>query len=43
MDAERTFAGHWYFGGWNQQWTIENIHQHFDMGKPKALAIWDGL
>ncbi|MDR7129650.1 multidrug efflux pump subunit AcrB [Algoriphagus sp. 4150] len=20
--------------------TIENIHQHFDMGKPKALAIW---
>lgn len=21
--------------------TIENIHQHFDMGKPKALAIWD--
>ena len=22
--------------------TIENIHQHLDMGKPKALAIWDG-
>jgi multidrug efflux pump subunit AcrB len=22
--------------------TIENIHQHMDMGKPKALAIWDG-
>jgi multidrug efflux pump subunit AcrB len=21
--------------------TIENIHQHFDMGKPRALAIWD--
>jgi len=21
--------------------TIENIHQHFDMGKPKALAIWE--
>lgn len=21
--------------------TIENIHQHFDMGKPKAQAIWD--
>ncbi|MDQ2752549.1 MAG: efflux RND transporter permease subunit, partial [Bacteroidota bacterium] len=21
--------------------TIENIHQHIDMGKPKALAIWD--
>jgi len=21
--------------------TIENIHQHFDMGKPKAKAIWD--
>ena len=21
--------------------TIENIHQHFDMGKPKALAVWD--
>jgi multidrug efflux pump subunit AcrB len=21
--------------------TIENIHKHFDMGKPKALAIWD--
>jgi multidrug efflux pump subunit AcrB len=21
--------------------TIENIHQHFDLGKPKALAIWD--
>lgn len=21
--------------------TIENIHQHFDMGKTKALAIWD--
>jgi multidrug efflux pump subunit AcrB len=21
--------------------TIENIHQHFDMGKPKRLAIWD--
>jgi multidrug efflux pump subunit AcrB len=21
--------------------TIENIHQHFDMGKPKAVAIWD--
>src|SRR5665213_3398654 len=21
--------------------TLENIHQHFDMGKPKALAIWD--
>ncbi|MBS1487648.1 MAG: efflux RND transporter permease subunit [Bacteroidetes bacterium] len=21
--------------------TVENIHQHFDMGKPKALAIWD--
>lgn len=21
--------------------TIENIHQHFSMGKPKALAIWD--
>ncbi|MCX2583937.1 efflux RND transporter permease subunit [Pedobacter sp. MR22-3] len=21
--------------------TIENIHQHFDMGKPKALSIWD--
>jgi multidrug efflux pump subunit AcrB len=21
--------------------TIENIHQHFAMGKPKALAIWD--
>ncbi|MET1055769.1 MAG: efflux RND transporter permease subunit [Pedobacter sp.] len=21
--------------------TIENIHQHFDMHKPKALAIWD--
>jgi multidrug efflux pump subunit AcrB len=21
--------------------TIENIHQHFDMGKPKGLAIWD--
>jgi multidrug efflux pump subunit AcrB len=21
--------------------TIENIHQHFDMGKPKSLAIWD--
>ncbi len=21
--------------------TIENIHQHLDMGKPKALAIWD--
>ena len=21
--------------------TIENIHQHFDMDKPKALAIWD--
>ncbi|MFD2569744.1 efflux RND transporter permease subunit [Spirosoma soli] len=21
--------------------TIENIHQHMDMGKPKALAIWD--
>ncbi|MDF2434259.1 MAG: hypothetical protein JWP44_3890 [Mucilaginibacter sp.] len=21
--------------------TIENIHQHFEMGKPKALAIWD--
>src|ERR1700749_3274274 len=21
--------------------TIENIHPHFDMGKPKALAIWD--
>src|SRR5690606_11556233 len=20
--------------------TIENIHQHFDMGKPKATAIW---
>ena len=22
--------------------TIENIHQHLDMGKPKSLAIWDG-
>lgn len=22
--------------------TIENIHQHMDMGKSKALAIWDG-
>ncbi|HMG91241.1 MAG TPA: efflux RND transporter permease subunit [Chryseolinea sp.] len=21
--------------------TIENIHQHLDMGKPKPLAIWD--
>jgi multidrug efflux pump subunit AcrB len=21
--------------------TIENIHQHFDMGKPRRLAIWD--
>ncbi len=21
--------------------TIENIHQHMDMGKPKALAVWD--
>ena len=21
--------------------TIENIHQHLDMGKPRALAIWD--
>src|SRR5579864_1806085 len=21
--------------------TIENIHQHLDLGKPKALAIWD--
>lgn len=21
--------------------TIENIHQHFAMGKPKSLAIWD--
>lgn len=21
--------------------TIENIHQHLDMGKPKAMAIWD--
>jgi multidrug efflux pump subunit AcrB len=21
--------------------TIENIHQHFDLGKPKSLAIWD--
>ncbi|OQP61751.1 acriflavin resistance protein [Niastella vici] len=21
--------------------TIENIHQHFAMGKPKAMAIWD--
>ncbi len=21
--------------------TIENIHQHLDMGKPKALAIWE--
>ena len=21
--------------------TIENIHQHLDMGKPKRLAIWD--
>jgi multidrug efflux pump subunit AcrB len=21
--------------------TIENIHQHLDMGKPQALAIWD--
>ncbi len=21
--------------------TIENIHQHMDLGKPKALAIWD--
>jgi multidrug efflux pump subunit AcrB len=21
--------------------TIENIHQHFALGKPKALAIWD--
>jgi multidrug efflux pump subunit AcrB len=21
--------------------TIENIHQHFDLGKPKTLAIWD--
>ena len=21
--------------------TIENIHQHFEMGKPKASAIWD--
>lgn len=21
--------------------TIENIHQHFAMGKPKALAVWD--
>lgn len=21
--------------------TIENIHQHLDMGKPKVLAIWD--
>lgn len=21
--------------------TIENIHQHLEMGKPKALAIWD--
>src|SRR5581483_10402349 len=21
--------------------TIENIHQHLAMGKPKALAIWD--
>lgn len=21
--------------------TIENIHQHLDMGKPKGLAIWD--
>jgi len=21
--------------------TIENIHQHFDMGKPKGLAVWD--
>ena len=21
--------------------TIENIHQHMDMGKPKRLAIWD--
>ncbi|WP_186741797.1 efflux RND transporter permease subunit [Spirosoma utsteinense] len=21
--------------------TIENIHQHMDMGKPKVLAIWD--
>ncbi|WP_276371667.1 efflux RND transporter permease subunit [Chryseolinea sp. H1M3-3] len=21
--------------------TIENIHQHFAMGKPKAVAIWD--
>ena len=21
--------------------TIENIHQHMDMGKPKSLAVWD--
>lgn len=21
--------------------TIENIHQHLDMGKPKSLAVWD--
>src|SRR6202044_258735 len=21
--------------------TIENIHQHMDLGKPKSLAIWD--
>jgi hypothetical protein len=21
--------------------TIENIHQHLDMGKPKRLAVWD--
>lgn len=21
--------------------TIENIHQHLDLGKPKALAVWD--
>jgi len=21
--------------------TIENIHQHFEMGKPKARAVWD--
>ncbi|MBO9570795.1 MAG: efflux RND transporter permease subunit [Chitinophagaceae bacterium] len=21
--------------------TIENIHQHFDMGKPKGVAIWE--
>src|SRR5262249_8273609 len=21
--------------------TIENIHQHLDLGKPKSLAIWD--